>query len=175
MKTKRTDLFKVIDPPLKIESLLPAMSKNEDRLQRLNEELLVNIKEHLPQLEELLNSISEDHTYGDMVYRYYHQSIKVFWVQQATVKIVMALKALAPEGAKEGNWLFEEILKEGTGKTFKYEYNAEWSKHARPLLEAFFHAKYFLEMAVKYGKELEHAPQGLPSGWAGLLYFFDMR
>jgi hypothetical protein len=32
-----------------------------------------------------------------------------------------------------------------------------------------------LEMAVKYGKELERPPNFLPSGWAALLYLYDLR
>lgn len=43
------------------------------------------------------------------------------------------------------------------------------------MCEAFFHAKYFLEMAVKYGKELDKIPdEERPSGWAGLLCFFNL-
>jgi len=43
------------------------------------------------------------------------------------------------------------------------------------MLEAFFHAKYFLEMAVKYGKQLEEPPQRCPSGWASLLTLYKIR
>ena len=45
----------------------------------------------------------------------------------------------------------------------------------RPILEAFFHARYMLEMAVKYGKELDRPPNCLPSGWAAFLYLYDLR
>jgi hypothetical protein len=45
----------------------------------------------------------------------------------------------------------------------------------RPIVEAFFHARYFLEMAVRYGKELATAPCLLPSGWASLLYLYGLR
>jgi hypothetical protein len=48
-------------------------------------------------------------------------------------------------------------------------------KETRPIIEAFFHARYMLEMAVSYGKELERPPSVLPSGWAALLYLFDLR
>lgn len=41
--------------------------------------------------------------------------------------------------------------------------------------QAFFHARYFLDMAVKYGTELDAPPQMLPSGWAGLLYLYNLR
>jgi hypothetical protein len=41
--------------------------------------------------------------------------------------------------------------------------------------EPFFHARYMLEMAVGYGKDLERPPAVLPSGWAALLYLFNLR
>lgn len=44
----------------------------------------------------------------------------------------------------------------------------------RPILEAFFHARYFLEMAVRYAG-LEAPPQALSSGYAALLYLFGLR
>ncbi len=47
--------------------------------------------------------------------------------------------------------------------------------HTRPFLEAFFHAKFFLEMAVKYGRKLEEVPEMLPSDWAAFLYFYNLR
>ena len=31
-------------------------------------------------------------------------------------------------------------------------HNDDWPRHARPLVEAFLHAKYFVEMMVKYGR-----------------------
>jgi hypothetical protein len=37
------------------------------------------------------------------------------------------------------------------------------------MVEAFFHARFFLEMAVRYA-HLEQPPNPLPSGYAGLLY-----
>jgi hypothetical protein len=37
------------------------------------------------------------------------------------------------------------------------------------------HARYMLEMAVKYGIELDGTPRFLPSGWAALLYLYDLR
>ena len=43
------------------------------------------------------------------------------------------------------------------------------------LIEAFLHAKFFLEMVVKYGKELEAAQNLLPSGWAAVLCLYDLR
>ncbi len=67
------------------------------------------------------------------------------------------------------------IVKEGTSKKFIYEDNTRWLEVTRPILEAFFHARYFMEMAVKYGQELEFPPKALPSGWAAFLYLYNLR
>jgi len=32
-----------------------------------------------------------------------------------------------------------------------------------------------LDLAVRSGKELEEAPQSLPSAWAAVLYLFNLR
>ena len=82
---------------------------------------------------------------------------------------------LAPEGCKMNAW-FNEIFTQGaSGIVFEIDHNNEWTRHTRPMLEAFFHARFFLEMAVKYGKELEHATNILPSGWAALLSLYNIR
>jgi hypothetical protein len=142
--------------------------------QELSKILLRNIKKSLPELKELLKQIKNEWNYEDYIYRFYHTSFKVYGIQSDTIKIVNALKTLAPEGSIF-NDDFEQILKKGTGHKFNSNHNKNWLKHTRPLLEAFFHAKYFLEMAIKYGKNLEKAPDNLPSGWAGLLYFYGLR
>jgi len=143
-------------------------------IKNLNEELLLNIKKNLPELKKILKEVCDHWAYEDMIYRFYHYSFKVYYIQSYTEEIVVMLKKLAPE-KMTFNEFFEKIFKEGTGKKFSSEHNKDWLKHTRPMLEAFFHAKYFLEMAVKYGKELKTAPDCLPSGWAGLLYFYNLR
>jgi hypothetical protein len=42
------------------------------------------------------------------------------------------------------------------------------------MLEAFMHAKFMIEMAVRYA-DLPQPPQPLPSGYAALLYLYDLR
>lgn len=69
---------------------------------------------------------------------------------------------------------FREIVARGTGKQFSSEHNANWTEVTRPILEAFFHARFFLEMAVRYA-ELESPPSPLPSGYAALLYLYGLR
>jgi hypothetical protein len=50
------------------------------------------------------------------------------------------------------NAWFRTIVDEGTGKAFEPEHNQRWLEVTRPIVEAFFHAGYFLEMAVRHGK-----------------------
>ena len=140
-----------------------------------HEQLLRNIKENMQQLEDLLSRAGSHWEYEDPVYRLYHQSFKVYRIQDLTREIIGALMKLAPEGTKM-NDDFKKIYDEGaSGKVFEMKHNQNWLFHTRPMLEAFFHAKFFLEMAIKYGKGLDHAPEMLPSGWAALLYLYNLR
>lgn len=51
---------------------------------------------------------------------------------------------------------------------------ADWTRITRAILEAFFHARFFLEMAVRYADlDAPHSP--LPSGYAKLLYLYGLR
>ena len=84
-----------------------------------------------------------------------------------------ALRALAPDRAL--NEWFTQIIADGTGKTFEMAHNTRWLEVTRPIVEAFFHARYFLEMECRYGKELERPPNALPSGWAAVLYLYGLR
>ena len=134
-------------------------------------ELLANIKVRLPELEGLLKKAEDD--YEDRLYRFYHQSFKVYHLQRTTLAITEILQSLLPDGSF--NAWFTTIVQEGTGKEFEREDNHHWLSVTRPIVEAFTHAYYMLTMACKYGRELEAAPVVLPSGWAGLLYLYRIR
>ena len=138
--------------------------------------LLQNIKNNLPELETLLENSDSHWEEEDKVYRFYHHSFKVYEIQHSTQLIVDALEKISPNDDKKMNQWFCSIIKEGvSGKRFDISHNSEWERHCRPFLEAYFHAKYFLKMAVKYGKELDNAPDALPSGWAALLELYCIR
>jgi hypothetical protein len=141
----------------------------------MEKELLTNIKAKLPELDGLLQEMRSHWEYEDPVYRFYHQSFKVYALQNETKRIVAALRSIAPNGTTFSP-MFEEICQAGaSGKHFEPEHNVNWTMHTRPFVEAFFHAKFFLEMAVKYGRELEEPPHMLPSGWAALLCLYNLR
>ncbi len=94
-------------------------------------------------------------------------------MRETTSAIVAALQSLAPE--RSLNESFIQIVRDGTGKQFERKHNRRWPEVTRPIVEAFFHAKYFLEMAVRYEKELKDPPRQLPSGWAAFLYLYNLR
>jgi hypothetical protein len=151
------------------------MSRVVDELDDREEvrELLMNLQAQLPALEKLLTLCSSHWGYEDPIYRFYHHSFKVYGLQDQTSKIVQVLQGLAPQLPL--NERFMRIVAEGTGKIFKPEDNRNWEAVTRPMLEAFFHARFFLEMAVKYGKEIKSPPLSMPSGWAALLYLYNLR
>jgi hypothetical protein len=134
--------------------------------------LLRGLRERHAALGELLERSSNHWGFEDPIYRFYHQSFKVYWLQQQTDAIVRDLSALVP-GQPLNPW-FREIVARGTGKQFSSEHNPNWTEVTRPILEAFFHARFFLEMAVRYS-HLESPPRPLPSGYAALLYLYGLR
>src|SRR5207253_11367878 len=127
----------------------------------------------LPELEALLDKCSSHWVYEDGIYRFYHQSFKVYSLQCDTLSIVQKLQTLAPD--RELNPWFMQIIADGTRKIFSPEHNKIWAETTRPIVEAFFHARYFLEMAAKYGRDLEYPPRAMPSGWAALLHLYNLR
>ena len=146
---------------------------NADQRREEEVKLLASIAQALPQLEELWQRSSSHWGYEDPVYRFYHQSFKVYGVQGQTAEIVKALQDLAPH-LPLNPW-FTQIIDEGAAGQFSQEVNEHWLEATRPILEAFFHARYFLEMVCKYGKELNEPPDSLPSGWAAVLYLYRLR
>jgi hypothetical protein len=139
----------------------------------VGEKLLQSLKADLTVLEGLLAEVDGHWGFEDSFYRFYHQSFKVYGLQHGTGRIVESLRR--HDQGKGLNAWFLEIVARGTGKAFDNEVNRDWTNQTAPILEAFFHARTFLSLAVRYARELEHAPRLLPSGWAAVLYLFNIR
>lgn len=139
----------------------------------LEETLLRNIKAQMPDLRTLLKECDDHWGSEDLVYRFYHQSFKVYSIQHLTEQIATTLKGLLPDHLLDG-W-FMTIVEEGTGRTFERSHNKDWPVHTRPMLEAYWHARYMLGMVVRYGEQLETPLQELPSGWAAVLCLYGLR
>jgi hypothetical protein len=135
-------------------------------------ELLENLRNRATELEELLDRSTDQWGYEDPIYRFYHQSFKVYYLQRQTRSIVDRLEDLLP-GRPLNPW-FMDIIEAGIGRQFNYQHNAQWTQVTRPIVEAFFHARFFLQMAVRYS-DLDAPPKPLPSGYAALLYLYGLR
>ena len=135
--------------------------------------VLTAIKNKLPELKELAEKFSSHWGYEDPVYRFYHGSFKVYDLQDSIESAVAILKSIAPN--RELCDSFTRLTEEALQRRFSMEVNSRWDQETRVLVEAFLHAKYFIEMAVRYGQELDTAPQSLPSGWAALLCLYQIR
>ena len=134
--------------------------------------LIAAIKANLPSLRQLVMDCKE-WSDEEMPYRFYHHSFKVYGVQAYTRKIVMALQALAPDQSL--NEWFQLIVADGTGKKFEMKDNARWLAITRPMLEAYSHARFFLDMVCKYGEVLEGPQSLIDTGWGAVLYLYGLR
>lgn len=134
--------------------------------------LLRRMRDECTQLQSLLASASDHCGFEDPLYRFYHQSFKVFWLQSRTEAIVRQLASLLPD--RPLNPMFLDIVRDGTGRTFTIADNQRWRPVTGPIVEAFLHARFFLEMAVRYAA-LDAPPSPLPSGYAALLYLYQLR
>jgi len=150
----------------------PVPSEPRQWAHPLEVQLVSSLKARRPHLEVSLSKVTGHWGFEDPIYRFYHQSFKVYWLQSQTEAIVQELGQLVP--GQPLNPCFLEIVRQGTGKRFAPEDNSRWTEVTRPILEAFFHARFFLEMAVRYG-DLEEPPTSLPSGYVALLYLFGLR
>ncbi len=155
----------------RLKVMMSRMLKPEER-ERLELELLARLRQHKAELADMLKLLNDHWTYEDHFYRYYHGSFKVYSVQDTTQRAVKLLRKLLPE--RELNLSFDQIIREGTGKRFELAHNRDWDRHTRPMLEAFAHAKFMIEMALRYA-DLPKPPQPMPSGYAALLYLYDLR
>ena len=148
------------------------MSDTQPQQRPAEEAFLRNLRSRQSALTALLEGCSGHWGFEDPIYRFYHQSFKVYALQDQTKRIVRLLEELAPD--RPLNAWFRQIVEEGTGKAFGPNDHADWVRITRPILEAFFHARFFLEVAVRYST-LPEIPPTLPSGYAALLCLYDLR
>lgn len=142
------------------------------RLQK-DQLLLDTIKGKLPELERLL--VPFQAMYEDGIYRFYHYSFKVYQLQNYTSQAVETFRSIAKDTDNHLCEWFEEIVAAGTGLAWEPNHNLNWTLHTQTIVEAFLHAKYFLEMMIKYGCGIDAVPAMLPTGWAAILELYNQR
>ncbi|MDA1334554.1 MAG: hypothetical protein O2794_00865 [bacterium] len=133
--------------------------------------LLHSIHLHLAELETLLRQVTFN--YDDGVYRFYHGSAKVFFLQFDTEKMIERFCTLFIVPLNKD---LLTIVEDGTG--FKWRLGVQFTlDDTRRVVEAFLHAKYFLEMLVMSGKGIigPLPPATMPAHWASVLYLYNLR
>jgi hypothetical protein len=144
----------------------------KERLAR-DQVLLDILKHELPRLEDLLARMRD--WYIDRMYRFYYQSFKVYDMPGFTAEAVELLRSIGNEVGQPLTERFETIVAEGTGKTFEFEHNRDWLRHTRPIVGAYWHAMYFVEMMVLCARTMDRAESMLRSEWAAVLILYGMR
>ncbi len=84
----------------------------------------------------------------------------MYWrslLQSFTTQALDVLQQIAHAIDRPLSPWFTEITAQGIGVHFVMEHNTNWLVHTRPIVEAFLHAKYFVEMMVKYGRTMDGA------------------
>jgi len=137
-------------------------NRRNDRGQRV---LIKNLQKRRWALMLLLGQINSHWEIEDTTYRLYHGSYKVMYAMEITARVLKELEGLYRYGWRRRNETFKKIMEEGL------------DPHGDPRrwIEAMFHARYFLEMALKYSKEVKKPLHMLPSGYASLLYLYGLR
>lgn len=156
-----------------LESVRVKLERMEQERSEKELQMFNNLKAKLPELKALQLKINSEWGYEDHMYRFYHQSFKVYFAQEVTTDIVKALQSLLPEQPLS-EW-FMSIIDSGTGKVFTMDCNRRWMEETLPIMTALNHAKYFLDMAVKYGQKLKEPQQWMSAGWASLLTLYGIR
>jgi len=136
--------------------------------------LLSALKANLQELRSVIATVDDSWVGVDLVYRFWHQSLKVYALQTYTERMAKELRRLTPEGGTLHPW-FESIVSEGTGHRFELSHNDDWLLRARPIVEAFWHARHMLHLAAECAESLTSPPTILPSEWATLLELYQIR
>ncbi|MFQ5668493.1 MAG: hypothetical protein ACE5I7_18975 [Candidatus Binatia bacterium] len=114
----------------------------------------------------------------DGVYRLYHQSIKVATVYATAFDALDLFARLCPVRCRINPWFLgiaEDAKRAWTDVPDLRALNADWTKHARPVIELAFHCEYFLKQFVRYETEDFVSLTALPSGVAAILYLYGLR
>lgn len=153
------------------EVLAEIRAKFEKQIMYANQ-LLANIKENRSRIESSLKHIKKFE--GELVYYFYHQSWDVF-IAKTTLETNKAFfESLSPDSKPLNAW-FLSIYETAVQKEFDDSTNANWRSETQPILEAYWHTRYFLEQMLMAADELETAPETLPYGWAAVLYLYNLR
>lgn len=138
-----------------------------------HQRLLERLRDHSPTLTALLEEAGDESEDGeDLIYRFWHQSLKVYGLQQLTLRIHAALRSVSGKPLES---MYERLVKEGTGRTFTLSDNDAWLEATGPIVTAYLHSVHLLKLAARYSRQDDPIPPLLPSGWATLAHLYRIR
>lgn len=158
------------------EETTTELSKEE--LARPEAKLLLALRARCDRLEKIQHLI-EPNVGGleDCVYRFWHQSFKVSYAKGITRDVTDVLVEAALESGADLHPWYREIVDAQAKFAFDVSMNAEWSKHTRPVIDAFLHATWILGAVLR---TLSRPPKSVVRGilsydWATILCVFQLR
>lgn len=112
----------------------------------------------------------------DLVYRFFHQSFKVYRLQAVNREAVEFLETfLKPEHERGFDFQMRELIAAGAGNIeFKDEHNLEWGRHTRPFVELYLHVKHILDCMLE-APEAQKEKSCLTIPFATVLSCFNLR
>ena len=162
---------------------VPEPENDRDRQIRT---LAENVKANLPKLKKLAKQCKATWGGEDHFYRFYHHSFKVYYANLLTKEIVEALRSCAPPAedyVSPGgvvsqrcvmNKMFMEIVEDAINRKFTYAVNNNWLGETRQVIEAFLHAKFFLELVIKFSDMLLEGRRGGEPGYVAVLNLYTI-
>ena len=145
---------------------------NQENRHALSETLLVNIKSEKETLDNLVSSFEKSEP--EFIYRFYHQSFKVFGYKELIRYTVQFLEKLAPESSNLNVW-YQGIIDLGLAKDFTDSTNDNWLSETQPLVEAFWHTKFFVTQMKSSAVSLEPLQKFCLTFGAAVLYLYGLR
>jgi len=152
--------------------------KIREERERMIQKLFASIKENKDAIHKLYEA-NCGHVYEDRIYRFYHYSFKVFYLQDSISDIMEFLDKINPRPIdyehRFNKWFLDIV--EGAKKEgeFKMSYNENFPSHARPIVEAYFHCKYFVDMLEAIATKDESPDGTISSAFAAVLELYNLR
>ena len=138
-------------------------------------DLLTRIKAHLPAIDAWLEDARDEWGIENAVYRFYHQSSKVFGYQSDIEAGDNIIRSIGGESDPPTYW-YRQIVAAGTGREFSDATNQNWFEETHAIPAALLHVYHLVQLLARYGREYERVPEKpIPVGWATVLELFELR
>jgi hypothetical protein len=138
-------------------------------------DLLARIKAHLPGLDEWMEDARDEWGVENAVYRFYHQSNKVFGYQSDIESGDKIIRSIGGESDPPTYW-YRQIVAAGTGRQMGETTNQNWFEETHAIVAALLHVAHLIALLARYGHEYDSVPENpIPVGWATLLELFELR